>query len=449
MTNHLTGPREMSPIQLMKWVTSPLNWLDECAEKYGDIYEFQWTGFPKSIMVGNSEAIKQIMMADPKIFESGTPLIEPLLGKNSLLAINGKEHERQRKLLMPPFHGERMRAYAEIIVDTTKEIISTWTLGKPVAIRRSMRQLSLCVMLRAVLGLSNGEKYQALQRILNSLLDMLGDPISSGLAFIPFLQFDLGPWSVYGKFIRQKKELDDLIYSEISCRRSSDYSRYTDVLSLLLSTRDEENLPMSDEEIRDELLTLLVAGTETTGSAIAWAVHWLSQNPEFSEILRKETIQSNGEISKSPFLNAVCLETLRLYPVAAITLPRTLKVEMNLLSHKISAGTRLYPCIYLLHRNNRLYPNAKSFNPERFLEESKFSQYEFMPFGGGNRRCIGQAFALYEIKLALATIFSQYTISPGNSKKDIEPVRWTINMVPPMDLQILPVIEHKRQNVNV
>ncbi len=388
--------------------------LEKYHQKYGDIfYTPASAGFPPFVIFTDIEAIEKVFTADPKIFEVGerTSLaVRVLLGEHSLVVVSGLEHQRHRKLLMPPFHGERMKSYGDTMINITKQVISKWELNKPFAIRDYTQEISLRVILQTIFGLDAGEKYDRLKQVLIEWLDIFNSPLKSSLLFFPFLQKDLGTWSPWGQFIRQKQIIHDLLDLEIDRRRKNPDLLGEDILSLILSARDETGAPMSDPEIRDELMTMLFAGHETTANSLAWAFYWIHYLPKVGQKLIAElnTLQGNldfNTVNKLPYLNAVVCETLRLHPIVAFV-GRQLKEPFEIMGYTFEAGTSLFPSIHLTHQKEDIYPEPKKFKPERFLER-QFSPYEYLPFGGGNRRCLGYAFALFEMKLVLATVLSQ------------------------------------------
>jgi unspecific monooxygenase len=266
------------------------------------------------------------------------------------------------------------------------------------------------------------------------------------LAFFQALQQDWGPLSPGGQFVRRKQRIDQLIYAEIHQRREQANPSGSDILSLLMAARDEAGQPMTDQELRDELMTLLLAGHETTATALTWALYWIHHLPEVKDKLLKE-LDSLGDdpdlsmITRLPYLNAVCSETLRIYPIALIAAPRIVKSPLELMGYEFEPDVMLAPCIYLIHRREDLYPEPTQFKPERFLER-QFSPYEYFPFGGGSRRCIGAAFALYEMKLALAYILSHYQLALAEPR----PVRATrrgVTMAPAGGVKM--VLKGRRQ----
>ncbi len=265
------------------------------------------------------------------------------------------------------------------------------------------------------------------------------------IILFPALQRDLGSWSPWTQLMHQLQQIDNLIYAEIAERKEQPDPSRTDILSLMMSARDEQGQPMTDLELRDELMTLLIAGHETTATSLAWALYWIHHLPQVREKLLQE-LDALGDspdpntIFRLPYLNAVCQETLRIYPVAMLALNRVVKSPLQIMGYQFEPGTLLIPCIYLTHHREDLYPQAKQFKPERFLER-QFAPYEFLPFGGGNRVCIGMAFAQFEMKLVLATVLSRWQMELADSKP-VEPVRKGALLAPAQGVQM--VVKGKR-----
>ena len=448
------GPQTPPLLQLTSWITRPLGFLDTCANRYGDCFTVKLSGSRTLVFFSHPQAIEQIFTAHPRQFDAGRAnmILRPTLGDNSLLLLDGDRHSAQRQLLMPPFHGERMRAYSQLIFQVVEQVTSQWVEGQTVTVRPAMQAISLRLILQAVFGLDEGQRYQQLQQLLTSLLNLTTSPLMFALAFFPALMRDLGPLSPGGDFIRRKQQIDRLIYDEIQERRVETLpatSRHpgNDILTLLMSARDASDQPMTDEELRDELMTLLIAGHETTATALTWGLYWIHSLPEVKEKLLAEldTLGDNPDksaIARLPYLNAVCSETLRLYPIVIIANPRIANSSVQIAGYEFESGTVLAPCIYLTHHREDLYPEPKQFKPERFLER-QFSPYEYLPFGGGNRRCIGAAFALFEMKLALVSMLSRFDLSLV-SDRPIYPTRRGVTMVPANGVQM--VVQGRRQN---
>ena len=418
------GPKTPAIVQMMQWIADPFAFMHNCKERYGDCFTARVSSnFRPIVFVSNPQAIEEILTGDSKQFEAPgdvNEIFRPLLGDSGVIALSGARHRRERQLLMPPFHGERMRAYGQIISDITEQVISQWKIGEPLSIRDSMQKISLRVILHAVFGLSEGDRYQQIEELLCSMIDVTSSPLSASMLFFPILQQDLGAWSPWGRFVRQKQQIDRLIYTEIQERRSQFDPNRTDILTLLMSARDEAGKPMTDNELRDELMTMMFAGHETTATAITWALYWIHKQPEVKKKLLEE-LDSLGEkpdnntIFKLPYLNAVCSETLRIYPVGMLTFPRVAREPVQLLDYQLEPGTTVVGCIYLTHQREDIYPQPKQFKPERFLER-QFSPYEYIPFGGGSRRCIGMAFALFEMKVVLANILANFELELADNR---------------------------------
>ncbi|MBD2482528.1 cytochrome P450 [Planktothrix sp. FACHB-1365] len=430
-------PASQRPAFLEKgyWIADPLDYMDTHVREYGDIFTNYILGANTPwIFVSDPQGIQKVLTDD--IFEapgSVNKILAPLTGDNSIFILEGDRHKRERKLLMPSFHGERMRDYGELITDITQKVIGQLSEGQAFIARETMQEISLDVILRVVFGVYTGERYSQLKQLLSGMLDVFKSPLSSSFLFFPILQQDFGTWSPWGHFLKQRQQIDELLYTEIRERRENPDESRKDMLNLMLAARDEEGNAMTDQELRDELLTLLFAGHETTATAMAWALYWIHHQPEVYEKLMSElnslSRDADGmEIFRLPYLTAVCQETLRIYPVGMLTFARTNKESVDLMGYQLPPKTPVVGCIYLTHRREDLYPQADQFKPERFLER-KFSPYEFLPFGGGSRLCLGMALAQYEMKLVLATILLNYELNLLE-KKPVKAVRRGVTLAP-------------------
>jgi cytochrome P450 len=409
---------------MLQWVVTPFSFMRGCHRKYGDAFTIRLNPkFGPLVLFSHPEALQQILTNDDgKLFEApGTfnVALELLTGSQSVFAFSGERHRRARQLLMPSFHGERMRSYGELICETADQVMREYQPGQAFPARKPMQTISLRVILRAVFGLVDGPRYRQLERLLGNLLEGVSNPLSASLLFVPAMRRDLGPRSPWGRFIRNRQRIDDLIYEEIAERRkdSGDLGNIArnDILTLLMSAHDEAGEGLSDVELRDELMTLLIAGHETTATALTWALYWIHRFPAVRERLVQEldSLDQNLDptlVFKLPYLNAVCSETLRIYPVALLTFPRVTRSRVTLTGITLDPGTTVTGCIYLAHRRKEVFPDAEEFRPERFLERH-YSPYEFLPFGGGVRRCLGMAFAQFEMKLVLSTILSRFELA--------------------------------------
>ena len=408
------GSKAPAIVGIVEALLDQFGTLEKYHQKYGEIfYSKKSSLMPPYVIFSNPQAIERVFTADPSLFEVGrqsTAPIRVLLGDKSLVLLDGVEHRQHRKLLMPPFHGERMKSYGQTMVDVTTEVISQWRVGQTIQIRDYSQEISLEIILRTIFGLAEGQRYDRLKKILVDWLDTFNSPLRSFFLFFPSLQKDLGVLTPWSKFLRQKGQIKAILQEECDRRRNNPDLMGEDILSLLLAARYEDGQPMSDESIRDELLTMLFAGHETTASSLAWSFYWLHRLPEVGQKLKAElaTITPEAgfvELAKLPYLTAIVSETLRLSPVV-VFVGRQLTKPFELMGYQLEAGTSLFPSIYLTHQREDIYPEPKKFRPERFIER-QFSPYEYLPFGGGNRRCLGYAFALFEMKLVLATIMSR------------------------------------------
>jgi cytochrome P450 len=439
----LTTP---SLLQTLALVAQPIGFLEQCAQRYGDTFTTRVLGWqsPPVVFFGDPGAIAQIFTAPAGQFELGkvTHVFRPLTGDRSLIMLDGERHQRQRQLLMPPLHGDRMRTYGQLICDLTRQVIADWTLDKPFSIRESTSEISLQVILRVVFGMTPGPRYYQLKHLLNALLEAVTSPLYSSQFFFPMLQRDLGRWSPWGAFLKQQYQIDKLIYAEIRQRRAQFDPDRADVLTLLLSAQDETGQSMSDEELRDQLMTLLLLGHETTASALSWAFYWVHKEPSVLAQLQQELESLDNapdpdRLAQLPYLTAVCKESLRIYPIALISQPRKVKEPVQIGDYTFDPGAILIPCIYLAHRRSQTYPAPEQFQPDRFLQQ-KFSPYEFLPFGGGSRSCIGAAFSLYEMKLVLATVLSCYTLT-ATTQGTVKPERRGITFVPSSNFRLTAI----------
>jgi cytochrome P450 len=436
-----------------KLILRPLDYFEDNYRRYGPVFRVG-TADPPSIYIADPAVVQGIFQADgahfplpPQGLGSGLTF---LLGDQSLLLLDGDRHRRHRRLLMPPFHGDRLRAYADTMVALTEQGMADWRTGTPFNLRAAMQAITLRVILKAVFGLAEGPRCDRLGQLLSTLLEGLGTPLSAFFIFFPGLQKDLGPLSPWGRFVRIKAEIDALIYAEIDERRHQPDAQRTDILSLMMAARDEAGQPLSDGELHDELMTLLIAGHETTASALAWALYWVHWLPAVGDRLGQE-LEAIGPkpdplaYASLPYLTALCQETLRIYPVAPTPGIRTLAQPMTVAGYEFPAGAVLFLNIYLVHHRDDLYPEPQIFRPERFLER-QYSPYEYFPFGGGHRSCIGSAFALMEMKLVLATILRRWQLAlPPAQRRPLRPVRRGLTLAPPGNLRLVPVAQRVPQ----
>lgn len=409
--------------ELLHWIFSPLSFMEKYAAEEGPLFRKAIaTGAPQPHIwfVSDPGALQTILSQDTTVFDApgdANGLLRPIVGDRSMILLSDQAHRRSRKLLMPPFHGERMRQYGDTIVKIARQAADALAPGQDFVARQQMQDVTLRVILDVVFGLRPGDRQTRMKPLIAEMLDMVGSPLRSSMLFFKQFQRPLGPWR---SFLRDREALDELIYAEIRDRRAAPDDDHQDVLSLLLAARDEDGNPMQDQELRDELITLLVAGHETTASAIAWAFYWIHQDERIRTTLLAEldSLPADADpmdLFRLPYLTALCNETLRIYPIGMLTFPRRVRQRVRLVNRELEPGDLVMGSIYLTHRNPEIFPNPTEFRPERFLER-QYSPYEFLPFGGGSRRCLGLALAQFEMKLVLATWLQTWTLELRESK---------------------------------
>lgn len=431
-------------LQTLQVINNPIKFLEGRAKHCREAFTVRVMGLnsPPVVFFSNPQALKDIfaLPGEKLDFQKATHVFRPLMGENSIILQEGKSHNRQRQLLMPQFHGDRLQAYGNIICQITEQVTQQWLPGSIISINRYMPDITLQIILQVVFGIEPSDRYHELRNLLSSLLDDITNPWYSSLFFFPPLQKDLGRWSPWGNFVNRRQQIDNLIYAEIAQRRLENNNSRTDILSMLMSARDNNGQQMTDIELRDQLMSLLLLGYETTAATLSWAFYLIYSSPNVRDRLNREldTLGNNHQpdkIANLPYLSVVCQEILRIYPIALICTPRMVKEIVKIQDATYNPGTILVPCIYLAHRHAETYPQLEQFVPERFLNR-KFSPYEYLPFGGGSRGCIGAAFALYEMKLIIATVMSQWQMQLAQPKA-VKPIRRGITIIPAKDVQML------------
>ena len=430
------GPRMPAVAQTLAWALAPTALMDHCFRRRGEAFTLTFAPSGRElVMISDPAAVKTIMTAAPEVAPSaaGDTPIASIMGPSSVITLTGPEHMRQRKLLLPPFHGERMRAYEDTIEQATRRDMKSWPLGRPMKLSAHTRAITLEVILRAVFGVE-AERMGGLK----GAIAELAEPMRT----LAMLRFALSapsadrPAGAIGKAL---DKLDGLIYAEIERRREQeDLDEREDILSLLLQARDEDGEQMTDGELRDELVSLLLAGHETTATATAWAIERLVRHPDKLARLVDE-IEADEE---DEYMQAVIHETLRARPVVPGVV-RLLNEPMTVGGYELPAGTRVVCSIYLTNNNPRVYENPKQFKPERFLGQAP-DTFAWIPFGGGIRRCIGASFAMLEMKVMLRTILKELHPSvPKNSvwRKGEWNRRRAITLVPAAGTRV--VWEHR------
>lgn len=411
------GPSSPAIIQTLQFLASPETLGMKLWKQYGDVHTIKNSALGTMVLLVSPELIKQVFTGDPDVLHAGEANrnLELLVGSRSLLLLDGPEHLRHRRMLLPPFHGLRMQAYAETMRTLTERALDAWPEGESFALHPTMQKITLEIILRTVFGLDPGPRNDELTTGLTSLFGRLTSSYGM-LMMVPAFQHNLGPFTPWAAFQRDKRHVDELLYAEITERRAeladpsiSPGRRRDDVLTMLLEAKDEQGESLSDRDLRDELMTLLAAGHETTATSLCWAFERILNHPNVEDRLRAELAGvahdrplTAEDLPRLEYLDATIKEVLRMRPVIP-TVARMLKAPMKLGEWDLPAGVLVAPAINVIHQREDLYPEAASFKPERFLGK-KQDPYTYFPFGGGTRRCIGMAFALYEMKIVLATV---------------------------------------------
>ncbi|MGE0679803.1 MAG: cytochrome P450 [Candidatus Binatia bacterium] len=420
MTTTPSGPRLPAALQLLSWLYRPIPFMEQCARRYGDCFTLRFPANPPLVFFSSPEAVKDIFTGDPEKLPAGRTraIVQPLVGQHSVLVLDGARHAQQRKLLMPPFHGERMQAYSAIMADITNQTIARWPIGRPFPIQAEMQEITLNVILRTVFGIDEGAEFTHLRALLIELLSLATKPLN----LIPWFPRLLGPFTNRKRLTHLIKEVDIALYDAITRRRTIGTAGRVDILSMLIEARDEQGQPLTDNELRDELITMLVAGHETTATSLAWTFHHILRQPEIVEKLKAELHQIVGEgpvepqhLHKLDYLDATIKEAQRLTPIVPVV-GRYVREPVRIGGRDLPADVVATSCIYLTHHRPDIWPNPNRFDPDRFLTKRP-SPYEFFPFGGGNRFCLGAAFATYEMKIVLTQVLSRVTLraAPGRA----------------------------------
>ena len=409
MTTTPPGPRAPALLQSLRWLSRPIPMLEDCGRRYGDAFTFRFPAFDPIVLFSHPAAVKAIFTGDADTFRAGEAnvVLAPFVGTDSVLLADGDRHRRKRKLMMPSFHGERMQLYGAVMRAITDRVIDRWPLGAPFPIHAETQRITLDVILRAVFGLDEGDSYDALRgRMVEGATVVTEHP----LLMLKALQRDLGPLTAWRRVTQLRGQVDAMLFAEFARRRAEAPRERTDVLSLLLAARDEDGAPMSDQELRDEMVTLLLAGHETTATTLAWVLQYVLAHADVYARVRAE-LAAYGDPERVPgsadlpFLDAVIKETQRLMPIIPMV-GRRLHAPTTIGDHALPAGVVVAPCMYLTHRRPDLWEDPERFAPERFLGRRP-TPYEFFPFGGGNRACLGAAFASFEMKIVLARMLGR------------------------------------------
>jgi cytochrome P450 family 135 len=420
------GPKAPAALQTARLIGRPVSFFERCRRRFGETFSARVLGIGPIVFISDPPSLKRLFGADRQntIAPGRNIVLAPVLGQRSLLLLEGDEHLRRRKLMLPPFHGERMRAYEEVMAEATERELSSWPIGRPFRIHPRMQSITLEVILSAVFGVEDDERRQDLRRNLVGILATTRSARAIGITVGRLRRLP-----AYRRITRMLAETDQILLAEIDERRAdSDLASRDDILSLLVAARFEDGSAMSDTELRDQLITLLLAGHETTATGLAWSFDLLFRAPDKLERLRAEITEGGHE-----YLDAVIEETLRVRPVVP-WVGRKLSAAAELGGYELPADTVVMAAIYLAHTRPDLYPEPHAFRPERFLDggpesatdtslsrrrsDPRPDTYSWIPFGGGTRRCIGAAFAQLEMRVVLRTVLGQAELRPATDRPE-------------------------------
>jgi cytochrome P450 family 135 len=415
------GPRAPGALQLVAYARDPLGFLSTMRRRHGDVFSFRLPYFGRIVYLARPDLVKALFAGDPAVFHAGqanATVLEPALGPNSVLTLDDAPHLRQRKLLLPPFHGERVQRYGELIAAVTRREMESWPVGEPFALRPHTQRITLAVIMRAVFGVHDEERLRRFAGLIDDFARRVGL-----VASIPPLRRNFGSLSPWARFVRSRRALDAFIYEEIALRRAAaGHEQRDDVLTLLLGARDEEGRAMNDEELRDELVTVLGAGHETTATGLAWAIERLTRNAAVLARLRDSLAAGDQE-----YLAATVKETLRSRPVI-VDVGRKLTAPASIGGYRLEAGTFVLAAIAALRYREDCFPDPGAFRPERFLE-APVDNYAWIPFGGGVRRCIGASFAEFEMRTVLREFVERADLEAAEPAPEKVKIR-NITLVP-------------------
>jgi cytochrome P450 len=416
------GPRTPRLLQLLSYSLRPYATV-ESARRFGDRYTVGGVPGPEpTVVFCDPEGIRDIFGDDGETLRAGEAtgaILGPLVGWHSILILDGARHLRERRLMGPPFHGERMHVYGRIMRAIASRVVDAWRPGERILVHREMQAITMDVILRAVFGVDQEAAFAPLRERVERFVAQANGPWAPFIALRPF-QVDLGRLSPWGRFVRNREAVREMLLAEIARRRQDGTAGRTDILSLLVDARDEEGRPMRDEELLDEMFTLLMAGHETTATSLAWFFWHVLRHPDVLARLRAEIARVTGgapvdaqHVPQLEYLNAAIKESMRLTPVATLV-ARRLRAPARIGGLDLPAGVTAGANIYRAHRRPEVWRDPERFDPDRFLG-TRPTPYTFFPFGGGVRRCIGAAFATYEMKTVLAEVLPrvELRIAPG------------------------------------
>jgi cytochrome P450 len=396
---------------MLGWWTRPIAWVERCRARYGKRFTLRFPAAPPFVMLSDPDEIRAVFTAPPEVLHpgEGAQVLAPVVGRHSVILLDEDAHLEQRKLMLPAFHGERIARLEELVTEVAEREAASWPRGKPVPLHERFQALTLEVILRAAFGLDEGEGLGEIRAVLTDVLaagdrwwTLLGQPPREWIERV-------GPWAT---FFSQRDRARQLVEELVAERRAEGERAIErdDVLAMLLAATHEDGSPMTIEELRDELMTLLVAGHETTASELAWAFERLAREPAARQRLATEVAADDGD----EYLMATIHETLRRRPVLPNSAPRLVVEPIEIGGWRYEPGAALVPSAYLVQHDPAIYPDPYAFRPERFLGR-KPGTYTWIPFGGGRRRCLGASFAILEMRAVLRAVLSTAELRPASN----------------------------------
>ena len=414
------GPRGPGLWQMRQWFSDPVGFMERNRDRYGSVYRVKLGALKRCAFIADPEAAWRVLSGDPEGFRMGptNALFRPVLGDRSLFLLDGEEHRHHRQLLRPAFHRGSVRGYAGLIEEIAAREMTGWPTGTPFPLQPAMRRITTESIVRIVVGVCSPERDDEIRRLVPEMLEIAENP----LALMPQFQRELGGRSPFGRVMDVTRRIDALLFDEIGLRRTGQmFDRGGDVLSALAEAQPHEDAYMTDREIRDEVVTLLIAGHETTANALSWAFERVLRHPE---VLERLLAEPPGDDS---YLDAVVRETLRQRPILPVT-ARRLTRPARVGDFTFPRGWTLMPCIYLIHQDPEAFPEPDRFNPDRFLTEPRPSSRVWVPFGAGSRHCIGHHLAMLTIKSVLRAVLSRARLGADAAPEPI--VRNNMTLAP-------------------
>jgi cytochrome P450 len=408
------GPRLPAIVQTAKLLSSPLSFAESCRQRYGDWFTLNITGNRTYVVVSDPASVREIL--SNRELDVGNDELRPMLGDSSLLVLNGDDHREHRRMLAPAFRGDDLKNYRCMIQNVSENHAERLQRGSTIDVYPFIQDLCLDIIARVIFG-DRADSLDTLKQETRALIES----VTAAMVYVPAMQWDLGPGSPGRKIQKRLRDFDESIHSEIRTRRIAGASGNGGVLDHLIFGNQLDGEELRDDEIRDEVVTLIMAGHEPTTAAISWALYWVHRDKLVEERLRSEVraATDHTDLLENNYIDAVCNEVLRIIPIVP-AIERCSKSALEIADFVIPAGCSIVPCIYLLHHNEGLYPEPSIFRPERFVERS-FSAFEFAPFGGGSRACVGKSLAPQQIKIVLAVLLSsfEFRLTPGS--RNVEP----------------------------